>query len=212
MSLLKAVFLSTFLLAAITSCSPARGEDALRKAEAYVSERDWERALATVKEFLLTNPHNAGAHLLLGQCYLHMPEPALDVAEGEFKTALFLYEQTGSIGGINVPSQEQFQAIVHTEMAITYLRALYEVIDKPVTGRTLEWLATRSLDHTRRARALYDNAYLKELESTLEHIELKPRQKYVPQQREEGTLTAAPAGLQTLVGGMIVHEHTLEQG
>ena len=56
------------------STKPSPVEGALRRAEDYVSTRNWVKAVPEIKEVISVEPNNARAHTLLGLVYLHQQQ------------------------------------------------------------------------------------------------------------------------------------------
>lgn len=56
------------------STKPSPIEGALRRAEDYVSKRNWVKAVPEIKEVISVEPNNARAHTLLGLVYLHQQQ------------------------------------------------------------------------------------------------------------------------------------------
>ena len=56
----------------LTKPSPVEG--ALRRAEDYMSKRNWVKAVPEIKEVISVEPNNARAHTLLGLVYLHQQQ------------------------------------------------------------------------------------------------------------------------------------------
>jgi curved DNA-binding protein CbpA len=53
---------------------PSPVEGALRRAEDYMSKKNWVKAVPEIKEVINTEPNNARAHTLLGLVYLHQQQ------------------------------------------------------------------------------------------------------------------------------------------
>ncbi len=53
---------------------PSPVEGALRRAEDYMSKRNWIKAVPEIKEVISVEPNNARAHTLLGLAYLHQQQ------------------------------------------------------------------------------------------------------------------------------------------
>jgi tetratricopeptide (TPR) repeat protein len=53
---------------------PSPVEGALRRAEDYMSKRNWVKAVPEIKEVISVEPNNARAHTLLGLVYLHQQQ------------------------------------------------------------------------------------------------------------------------------------------
>jgi curved DNA-binding protein CbpA len=53
---------------------PSPVEGALRRAEDYMTKKNWVKAVPEIKEVINTEPNNARAHTLLGLVYLHQQQ------------------------------------------------------------------------------------------------------------------------------------------
>lgn len=158
------------LLAAALAAGCHRPVEAalLHQAEELYAERAFDQAIPLVRRYLLDHPADPGAHLLLGMCYLHRNPPALTVALGEFETALHYFGEHGGRGALKEPAEDsRFKGLIHQELALAYLRALYHALEAPAPVPALRRLHEQALANAVRARELHDTGFLRELEETL---------------------------------------------
>jgi tetratricopeptide (TPR) repeat protein len=104
----------------------APAHNLLEEADSMLRDQQYEEAEKTIKQHLLANPNDAGGHFLLGRVYSYPDdERYLVLAEGEFRTALFYFEQSGKKNPIpRFEDPTYFELITHIEIAKIYLRQL----------------------------------------------------------------------------------------
>ncbi|PCJ52534.1 MAG: hypothetical protein COA73_16180 [Candidatus Hydrogenedentota bacterium] len=97
--------------------------DLFEQGEFLCLEQRWEEARPVLREFLLNNPEHAGAHFYLGRAYLLAEDFRPAIAEGEFQTALHLFQRQGKVLPIErLETPEYFEFICHLDSAkVCYL-------------------------------------------------------------------------------------------
>lgn len=88
----------------------------------------WADAMPLAKQLVLAYPDAPGGHYLLGKAYLHRPDPQLNQAEGEFKTALALFERSNSLDAVLEPSADAFALALYRDLALVDFRWIREAM------------------------------------------------------------------------------------
>ncbi len=116
------------LIVIATGCpsdSKSATDDAalLDQGEFLCLERRWEEARPILRQFLLSHPDHAGAHFYLGRAYLLAEDFRPAIAEGEFQTALNLFQRQGRRLPIErFESADYFEFMCHLDSAkVCYL-------------------------------------------------------------------------------------------
>jgi len=109
----------------LVSCPSEPQPDLLAKADAMLleigadaegNEEKFREVIDVLRRFLMQNPHHPGGHFLLGRTHLRLNN--LVVAEGEFRTALYWFEQRGKENPIpRFSGAEYFEIICHVGIA-----------------------------------------------------------------------------------------------
>lgn len=140
------------LAAASLSCGARTGPDTLEQAHALFDRMQFAEALPLAKAYLAGHPDDASAHWLLGACYRNSAPSWLTVAEGEFATALALFEASGRRGGLRrFGSDEAFVMQVHRGRALVGMQWMLEAMDRGMQPLYVGRLAEEALRHVERA-------------------------------------------------------------
>ncbi len=124
---------SFFLLAALgASCANAPDPDLFAEGEKLYLEGEYDRTIVSFKAHLLKHPENAGSHWYLGTCYLFSSQQRwLGIAQGEFETALALFERQGKANPIPRFNAEYFEMMCHINQAKVYLLLMDSLAQNP---------------------------------------------------------------------------------
>lgn len=142
-----AVALALCILVPACGETPEQDQQALMaQAEYLVREARWADAIDVLKQYLLVQPEDSGAHFYLGRCWLNVPEyngregPWLVLAEGELRLALQLFNDQGKKSSIERFTDTYFETICHLERAKVYLKQLTYLADRRgrLAGATAE--------------------------------------------------------------------------
>ncbi|MBX7256184.1 MAG: hypothetical protein K1Y02_07460 [Candidatus Hydrogenedentes bacterium] len=103
------------------------------EAEVLYLDMRYDEAITLLKQHLIRNPKDAGAHFYLGTCYLNSPKNGwLGIAQGELQTALALFKEQGKVNPIpRFNNATYFEMICHINLAKVYLRLIVNVLDLP---------------------------------------------------------------------------------
>ena len=122
--LLGGVVLATLL----TGCF-GEEEDLLQRGEYLMLEAQWQEAIPVLRAHLLRTPRDPGAHFYLGRAYLLHPLPLLVHAEGELKTALYLFHKQGGESPIERFDDTYFELACHLELSKVHLAVIQMVMN-----------------------------------------------------------------------------------
>lgn len=125
-------------VALVAGCGPAPpATDLLHEAEQLYLVGKYDEAIPLLKQRLLQNPEDAGAHFYLGTCYLFSTDNRwLGIARGELETALALFERQGKVCPIpRFDSSVYFEMICHINIAKIYLSLIADIESKPESLR-----------------------------------------------------------------------------
>lgn len=113
-----------FAAAAAAGCpAPTPGPEMLDRADALCREGQWLPATETLKYYLMHHPEDAGAHFLLGRCYLYLQH--LVLAEGEFETARHYFTAGGRENPLpRFESADYFEMMTYIEISKVYLQQI----------------------------------------------------------------------------------------
>ena len=141
-----------------------------------IQEQKWDEAIAPVKHHLLVSPGDAAAHFYLGACYVGLRDPVLAVAEGELKTALTLFRQSGATGPVADMTAKDFELRCYLEMANVYILSIKAVARANANPAALD-LIVRNLDDavTGAAGVAPEDPRVKRLEDFLNNVIHHPR-------------------------------------
>lgn len=108
------------------ACNRQPQEDLLAKGVFLFNESKFEESIPVLKKRLLEDPWDAGAHYYLGRAYLaigihDLSKAHLVVAEGELKTALTIFTETGRHSPIERFSDDYFEVTCHLQTSNVYL-------------------------------------------------------------------------------------------
>lgn len=117
-------------------------EDLLARGEYLMLETRWEEAIPVLRAHLLHNPRDPGAHFYLGRAYLLLAPPLLVHAEGELKTALYLFHEQGGESPIQRFDDTYFELACHLELSKVHLAIVQMVMNaggrRELLARALE--------------------------------------------------------------------------
>lgn len=132
-------------LSALAGCTddpdPA---ELLARGERLVLGGHFHEAIAPLKQCLLLDPSNPGAHYYLGQAYLNaqyrtaFPPWRLSVALGELDTALAWFHRMGRPKVLERFTPDEFEVSCHLKKAQVYLRQLQFAVSQGFPPRALE--------------------------------------------------------------------------
>lgn len=153
--------------------SADRDTEALRKAWAFLAERNPDASLPFVREFLQRRPGAPAGHYLLGKCFLHRSSANTTIALGEFETAIALHSSAPDVGfpEAGLDTGPSFAAAMHRDAALALMRALYDATGTGVPLSLTLPALQRALDHVRKGlEQAPEDAYLLEMLGTLEGL------------------------------------------
>ena len=155
----------------------------MNEAEYFVREAQWADAIPVLKQCLLINPRNAGAHFYLGRCWLNVKQlndregPWLIPAEGELALAIRLFKDQGGKSPIDRFDDNYFELICHLEKAKIYLRQFNFIVENGylIEGATIEAIMVKCRQELDEARKIDPNSNdVKMLEDILSPFEARP--------------------------------------
>ena len=152
----------------------AQAPSYLAEAETLVLDQQWTEARELLKRHLVNHPEDAGAHFYLGRCYM-LGEPLWPVvAEGEFQTALQLFNRNGKESPIERYPPEVFEWFCYKEMATTLLLQIDRLVEAGVTPRQFRPLIEQTRYYYERAVELQkDPDGLAEMDAILRGLEME---------------------------------------
>jgi len=114
----------------LSGCGPEPYDPALlREAAALGEKQKWDEARPLIKAHLLRHPDDAVAHFYYGMSFLHLADPQLTIAEGEFLTALaLLAPETAPTEAAAGMEYFTFKGVLHQKTALVYMRAFREAL------------------------------------------------------------------------------------
>lgn len=122
----KALTLLIVIAGIVAACNARPNGDLLAKGEHLFNTEKWGAAIPVLKQRLLQDPDDAGAHYYLGRCYLAMAIKNIRkaypvIAEGELRTALNLFIKGGRHSPIPRFNDTYFELSCHYQLANVYL-------------------------------------------------------------------------------------------
>lgn len=156
--------LLVILLLGAGACGRPPREDLLAKGEYLCREARWEEAIPVLKQHLLENPRDAGAHYYLGRCYLNQRSPWPMLAVGELETAMYLFLKSGKVSPIARFNATYFELSCHLEMSKVYLKQIEVLI---ILNAVDKVLAPWQIEYMRIKHASPAAIYLKRVQSFL---------------------------------------------
>ena len=164
------------LLLLLSACSADPPPSLLAEAEILVLDQKWAEARELLKRHLVNYPDDAGAHFYLGRCYM-LDEPLWPVvAEGEFQTALRLFNRNGKQSPIERYPAQVFEWFCYKEMATTLLLQIDRLVEGGVTPRQVGALIEQARYYYERAVELQDDPEgLAEMDAILRGLEMESR-------------------------------------
>lgn len=154
----------------LVACRHPASPELLDQARALGTENRWMEATPLIKRYLCDHPKDPVGHLLFGQSLLHRAEVQLVPARGEFETALHYFEESESTGVIDgTMKRDEFLGTAYREIALAYLRLVRESEQIGAPPQASQFHLSEALKYVRRGlEALPDDAFLKEMEETIE--------------------------------------------
>ncbi len=149
------ILLGSLFLAAlpIGGCS-AENENLLERGEYLMLEARWREAVPVLRAHLLRNPRDPGAHFYLGRAYLVDTLPLLAHAEGELKTALYLFHEQGGQSPIERFDDTYFELACHLELSKVHLAVVQMVMNAGGQRELLERALEQCEEHLDAARSI----------------------------------------------------------
>jgi hypothetical protein len=151
------------------ACRPAQDADTAKRTLTLIERYQGEEAFPLARAWVLKEPDSAPAHFAYGWCMGHGKTPCLAIARGEMHLALSLFNDRPDLGPwAGVKSPAQFEAAIHCELALFYLRFVHDIPDTPGTRRRIRDALQRALDEVKQGLARDPSAgMLTELDATL---------------------------------------------
>lgn len=122
-------------------------------------EQNWLEARATLRQYLLHDPTNAGAHFYLGRAYLFARDFRPAIAEGELQLALTLYVEDGrGESPIERYGKDYFEMTCSLESAKVCIRQIDFLRSLQVPRDATRPIFERGRDYIEAGRAVMPNA------------------------------------------------------
>ena len=128
--------------------------DLLEQGEHLMLEARWQEAIPVLRAHLLRNPRDPGAHFYLGRAYLLHALPLLVHAEGELKTALYLFHEQGGESPIERFDDTYFELACHLELSKVHLSVVQMVMNAGGRRELLERALEQCDEHLDAARRI----------------------------------------------------------
>lgn len=174
------------LAVTLVACRHAPPPELSANVAALMQEQKWDEALPLIDQHLLRSPRDVTAHFYRGQCYANLKDPALAVAEGEFRIALSIFRQEGAAVRIADMTPKDFELRCCLEVANVYLKSLNTALRVNASESVLERLVRNVESITvEAARIAPDEPRVKRLQEFLAHVmqQRKPGPLSTPQER-----------------------------
>lgn len=160
MTVISAGALLLLLAACAQVPDPAEREPRLSSLYDMSREGRFQEVRPLLRDHLLEYPDDAGAHMLLGRCYLASKNISeLRMAEGEFETALMYFNRSGKQSPLPPYTDESFELQLHLELPKASLELAHNLVqllqrnpNLPLTFDGLIAKIDRSLDNARKLR------------------------------------------------------------
>ena len=173
----------------LIACHSAPPPELPPNVAALMQERKWDEALSLINQHLLVSPRDVAAHFYRGQCYASLKDPALAVAEGEFRIALSLFRQAGVTAKVAGMAPKDFELRCCLEIANVYMQSLNTAVRLNASEPVLEQLVRKVESITAEAaRIAPDEPRVKRLEDFLVHV-MQHRQPGPPSTPQERVAT-----------------------
>lgn len=145
---------------------------ALKAYDFGINKDNWDEARPYARAYLLEHPRDAGVHYLWGQCHLHGPAPWLEIARGEFLTALHELEETGDPGILRDSwTRETLVVMCHREIARSCFREIHHAAQLQATLDDIRPALEFGLKHVKEALKLAaDDKELLDMQQELERM------------------------------------------
>lgn len=170
--------LAALMLLLFAGCGADPPKPNLAEAEILVLDQKWVEAREMLKQYLVNHPDDAGAHFYLGRCYM-LGEPLWPVvAEGEFQTALQLFNRNGKVSPLERYSSQVFEWFCYKEMATTLLLQIDHLVEGGVMPFQFAPLIEQARYYYERAVELQDDPEgLAEMDAILRGLEIESRKR-----------------------------------
>ena len=145
------------ILVAACACSRAPQRDLFKEGETLYLDGKYSEAAEVLKQRLIENPDDAGAHYYLGSTYMSncirpdqtalsnsdmTPDRWLGIAQGELEVALELFKRQGKVSPIPRFDATYFEMMCHVTRAKIHFILLQSILDAPPNprGPNMRWL------------------------------------------------------------------------
>jgi hypothetical protein len=120
----RPLLLALALGVAAAGCpAPPPDPGALALAYAAAESGDWDAARAAAKQYLLRDPRSIAGHFLLAQTYHYQEPMQFTLAQGEYATALRLFQRDEPLGFLESRlNGDAFPARAYQQLATLHLR------------------------------------------------------------------------------------------
>lgn len=163
------------MVMAVAGCGGPSDEERFQQAEDMIRNGQFLDAIPVLKQYLLRHPHHSGAHLYLGICYM-LSDKWIALAEGEIRTALYLYRRDGERSTIPRFSGEYFKARCYMELIKASLLRYDAAFDPRMPPDILETAVEglrNAIDEA--LREVPDNAEIRAIAEQMPELEAKAR-------------------------------------
>ena len=138
------------LVVAACACSRAPERDLFAEGETLYLDGKYTEAAEVLKQRLVENPDDAGAHYYLGSTYMSNcikpdqtalsnrdmpPDRWLGIAQGELEMALELFKRQGKVSPIPRFDATYFEMMCHVTRAKTHFILLQSILETPPNPR-----------------------------------------------------------------------------
>ncbi|MCC6794381.1 MAG: hypothetical protein IT366_04625 [Candidatus Hydrogenedentes bacterium] len=138
------------ILVAACACSRAPQRDLFKEGETLYLDGKYSEAADVLKQRLIENPDDAGAHYYLGNTYMSncirpdktalsnsdmTPDRWLGIAQGELEVALELFKRQGKVSPIPRFDATYFEMMCHVTRAKIHFILLQSILDAPPNPR-----------------------------------------------------------------------------
>lgn len=182
------VFVVAVCAAAAMGCSEPSPDGLLERGEALVLAGSFHEAIAPLKQCLVLDPCNPGAHYYLGQAYLNarfrtaIPPWRLTVALGELDFALACFERMGRPQVLSRFTPDEFEVSCRVKKAQAHLRRLEFGLSEGVGIRAMNGILRALEDENDAARAVMPGSQdVAELDAIIARLKETAITPWVPQ-------------------------------
>lgn len=143
-------YATVIVLVAACACSRAPQRDLFKEGETLYLDGKYSEAADVLKQRLIENPDDAGAHYYLGNTYMSncirpdktalsnsdmTPDRWLGIAQGELEVALELFKRQGKVSPIPRFDATYFEMMCHVTRAKIHFILLQSILDAPPNPR-----------------------------------------------------------------------------